>query len=207
MRVDVAVLERHERHAGVHRARRAAHQDRSRQPLGLVGECRGEVDLLASDEPVARHTAAVASVAREQVGAAHVHLAGDEQLLGREAREDSVAGRRDDHFLLDPGRRAAVGRSAVGLECEDHALLELLRELEGVNARDHRRLVEPDADAVAELEAEAASSSRTRAPPPSARRLRSRRSSCPAGRGRSPRRAIRGTACTRRAGAGRCRRR
>ena len=71
----------------------------------------------------------------------------------------------DDELLLDAGGRAAVGRGAVGLEREDHALLELDRALERVQPRDHRRLVEADAEAVAELEAEAGSPRRgSRAP-------------------------------------------
>ena len=67
----------------------------------------------------------------------------------------SQPGRRDDDLLLDPRRRAPVGRGAVRLEREHHALLELDRGLERVDARDHRRLVEADADPVPELEAEA----------------------------------------------------
>ena len=92
---------------------------------------------------------------RDEVGAAHVRAAGDEQLVGREARDHVAPGRGHDDLFLDPRRRAPVRRGAVGLEREDHAFLELDRVLERVDARDHRRLVEPDADAVSELEAEA----------------------------------------------------
>ena len=79
---------------------------------------------------------------------------GDEQLLGREAREHLRAGRRDHDLLLDPRSRAAVGRRAVGLEREHHPHLELDRGVERVQPRDHRELVEADPDPVAELEAE-----------------------------------------------------
>src|SRR4051812_42282131 len=95
-------------------------------------------------------------LALEHVGAAYVRRAGDEQLVGGEAGQDLVPVLRDDDLLLDPRRRAPVRRRAVGLEREDHSLLELYRALEGVDARDHRRLVQPDADPMPELEAEAA---------------------------------------------------
>jgi hypothetical protein len=60
-----------------------------------------------------------------------------------------------DDLLLDPRGRAPVGRRAGGLQREDHPLLDDHRVVEGVQPRDHRRLVEADADAVAELQAEA----------------------------------------------------
>ena len=92
---------------------------------------------------------------RDEVGAAHVRAAGDEQLVGREAGDHVAAGRGHDDLFLDPRRGPPVRRGAVGLEREDHPFLELDRVLERMDARDHRRLVEPDADAVSELEAEA----------------------------------------------------
>ena len=49
----------------------------------------------------------------------------------------------------------AVLGGAVGLQREDHADLDLDRVIERVQPRDHRRLVEADAEAVAELQAEA----------------------------------------------------
>ena len=61
---------------------------------------------------------------------------------------------RDHDLLLDPGRRAAVGGGAVGLEREEHALLDLDRVVERVQAADDRSLVQADADAVSELEPE-----------------------------------------------------
>src|SRR5579885_1536639 len=91
----------------------------------------------------------------EQVGAADVRLAGDEQLVGREAGQDLAAVRGDDDLLFDPRRRAAVRGGAVRLEREHHSRFELDRVLERVDARDHRRLVQPDAEAVPELEPEA----------------------------------------------------
>ncbi len=92
---------------------------------------------------------------RDEVRAAHVRAAGDEQLIGREAGDHVAPGRGHDDLFLDPRRGPAIRRSAVGLEREDHPFLELDRVLEGMDARDHRRLVEPDADAVSELETEA----------------------------------------------------
>ena len=158
---------------------------RQLQAARVAGQRVGELDVLAADEPVARHPVGELAGARvsahapapsrtsgrrgdrvrhavatgvavaSEVGAAHVRPPGDEQLLGREAGDHVAAGRRDDDLLLDPRGRAPVGRGAVGLEREDHALLDLDRVVERVHARDHRRLVEADADAVAELEAEA----------------------------------------------------
>ena len=55
-------------------------------PLAVPGQRGLERDLLAPDEPVAASYRGV-SVAGEQVGAAHVGLAGDEQFLGGEAGE------------------------------------------------------------------------------------------------------------------------
>ena len=91
----------------------------------------------------------------DEIGAAHVLAACDQQLVGREARDHVAAGRRHDDLFLDSRRRPAVRRGAVRLEREDHSFLERDRVLEGVDARDHRRLVEPHADPVPELEAEA----------------------------------------------------
>src|SRR5437588_4575909 len=70
----------------------------------------------------------------DEVGASHVVPSGDEQLLGREARDHLGAGRRDDHLFLDPGGGATVGRRAVSLEREHHSDLELDRVVEGVQA-------------------------------------------------------------------------
>ncbi len=94
-------------------------------------------------------------IVAEQVGATDVAPPRDQQLVGREARDHLAAGRGDDDLLLDPRRRAAVGRCAVGLQREDHPLLERDGVVERVHPRDHRRLVQADADAVPELESEA----------------------------------------------------
>src|SRR5215218_6676468 len=94
-------------------------------------------------------------LALEEIGAADVCLPADEELLGRELRDHSAARGRHDHFLLDSCCRFAVARGAVGLECEDHALLDLDRVVERVHAGDHRRLVEADPEPVPELQSEA----------------------------------------------------
>src|SRR5262245_23429872 len=47
----------------------------------------------------------------------------DEQLVGREARDDLGPVGRDHDLLLDPRRRYAVLGRAVGLERDDHASL------------------------------------------------------------------------------------
>src|ERR1700709_167568 len=91
----------------------------------------------------------------DDVGAAHVLTAGDEELLAGEAGEDPVAGLGHQDLLLDPRGGDAVAGRAVGLEGEDQAGDDRLRVVERVQAADHRRLVEPDAEAVAELQAEA----------------------------------------------------
>src|SRR6266702_3095391 len=81
-------------------------------------------------------------------------LIGNEQLLGGEERDDLGAGRSDDDLLLDARRRVAVARRAVGLEREDHALLELKRVLERDEAADDRALVQRHAQPMAELQPE-----------------------------------------------------
>ena len=48
-----------------------------------------------------------------------------------------------DHLLLDPRRRIAVARRAIGFEREHHAFLDLLRIVERVEAGDDRPLVHP----------------------------------------------------------------
>ena len=50
--VDVAVLERHERQAGVSRAGRAADENAAGQSRAAVAEGRRQLDLLPADEPV-----------------------------------------------------------------------------------------------------------------------------------------------------------
>ena len=60
--------------------------------------------------------------------------AGDEQLLGREARDHLAAVGGDDELLLDPRRRPAVGRRPEGLEREHHALLDHLGVVEARRA-------------------------------------------------------------------------
>src|SRR5690349_18062818 len=75
-----------------------------------------------------------------------------EQLLRREAGQDLGPVRRDDDLLLDPGRRVAVLRRAVRLEGDHHALLQLDRVVDRVQAADDRALVQEQPDAVAELE-------------------------------------------------------
>src|SRR5919197_111512 len=60
----------------------------------------------------------------------------------------------DDHLLLDARRRETVRGRAVGLQREDHALLDLRRVLQRVEPADDRPLVQPEAKAVAELQAE-----------------------------------------------------
>src|SRR4051812_14368044 len=94
-------------------------------------------------------------LAFEQVCSANVRLAADEQLVRGELRDDAVPRRSDDDLLLDASCGFTVARGAVRLEREDHTLLDLDRVLERVDTRDHRRLVEADAEAVAELQAEA----------------------------------------------------
>src|SRR3954453_933552 len=94
-------------------------------------------------------------LAVEEIGAADVRLSADEELLGRELGDHSAACGCHDHFLLDACCRFAVARRAVGLECEDHALLNLDRMVERVHPGDHRRLVEADPEPVSELKTEA----------------------------------------------------
>ena len=93
--------------------------------------------------------------APDKIRSADVGAPRHQQLLRREARDHVAAGRGHDHLLLDPRRGPPVGRCAIGLEREHHPLFELDRRVERMDARDHRRLVEADADSVSELEAEA----------------------------------------------------
>src|SRR4249920_3370109 len=79
---------------------------------------------------------------------------GDEQLVGWEAGDDLRTVGGDDDLLLDARRGDAVLGRAVGLECDDHALLEFDRMVDRVEPADDRSLVEEQAHAMAELEPE-----------------------------------------------------
>src|SRR4051812_17266918 len=91
----------------------------------------------------------------EEVGAADVGFAADEEVFGGEFGDDAVAFWGDDDFFFDACGGVAVAGCAVGFECEDHAGFDGDGVLEGVDAADHGRFVEADAEAVAELQAEA----------------------------------------------------
>src|SRR3954447_26165049 len=79
---------------------------------------------------------------------------GDDQVLGREQREDAGAVGGDDDLLLDPGRGEPVAGRAVRLEREDHAGLKLDGLGHAVEPGDDRPLVQPEPEAVSELQAE-----------------------------------------------------
>src|ERR1700681_1303892 len=81
-------------------------------------------------------------------------LVGDEQLFGREQRQQRAAAGRDHDLLLDSRRRLTVGGGAIGLEREDHALAQLDRVFERIEAGDDRPLVQPEPETVAELQPE-----------------------------------------------------
>src|SRR4051812_22736978 len=80
---------------------------------------------------------------------------GDEELVGWEAGDDLRAVGCDDDLLFDPRRGVTILRRAIGLEGDDHPLLELDGVLERIEPADDRSLVEEQADAVTELEPEA----------------------------------------------------
>src|SRR6185295_2409139 len=65
-----------------------------------------------------------------------------EELGRREARDDLRSLGGDHDLFLDPGRGVAVLGRAVGLERDDHALLELDRVVERVEPADDRPLVQ-----------------------------------------------------------------
>src|SRR6266568_5874855 len=79
---------------------------------------------------------------------------GDDEVLGREQRQDARAVLGDHDLLLDAGRREAVRRRAVGLQREHHAGAQFDRFDHAVEPRDDRPLVQAETEAVAELEAE-----------------------------------------------------
>ena len=83
-----------------------------------------------------------------------VALAGDQEVLGGELGDHLAPVGGDDDLLLDPGRRPAVAGGPVGLEREDHALLEHLRVVERDQPAEDRLLPDGQADAVAVLQRE-----------------------------------------------------
>src|SRR4051794_36000178 len=83
-----------------------------------------------------------------------VRLAGDDEVLRREARDHLAAVLRDDELLLDARSRPAVARRPERLEREDHALADLLGVLDRDEPAEDRLLPDRQPDAVAELEGE-----------------------------------------------------
>ena len=66
----------------------------------------------------------------------------------------SAAVGRDDQLLLDAGRAPAVGGRPVGLEREDHALLEDLGVIQRDQPAEDRAFPDAEPDAVAVLQRE-----------------------------------------------------
>src|ERR671922_540766 len=91
---------------------------------------------------------------RQRPADGEVRLAGDEEVLGREARDDLTAVLRHDELLLDPRRRPAVARWPERLEREDHALADLLGMVERDEPAEDRLLPDRQPDAVPELQGE-----------------------------------------------------
>src|SRR4028119_717572 len=79
---------------------------------------------------------------------------GNEELLCREQRDDPGAVGCDDDLLLDARGGETVAGRAVGLQREDHALLDLDGVLERVEPADDRPLVQREAESVPELQPE-----------------------------------------------------
>jgi hypothetical protein len=83
-----------------------------------------------------------------------VFTAGDQEILGRELRDQLAAACGDDEFLLDPGRRPAVAARPVGLQGEDHPFFQGLRMVQGHQPAEDRLFPDRQPDAVAVLKAE-----------------------------------------------------
>src|SRR5207248_3411929 len=92
---------------------------------------------------------------RAQLDAREVARAGHQKCLGRKLEDGAAAGLGHNDLLLDAGGGVTVAGRAVGLEGEDHALLDLEGMIERVEAADDRALPQRQADAVTELQAEA----------------------------------------------------
>jgi hypothetical protein len=83
-----------------------------------------------------------------------VALAGDEELLGGELGDHLGSGRGDEELLLDPRGTDAVGRRPVGLQGEDHPLLEHLRVVERGEPAEDGPLPDAQPEAVPVLQRE-----------------------------------------------------
>ena len=91
---------------------------------------------------------------RQRAADRPVATAGDQQLLGRELGDDLAAVGGDHDLLLDPGGRPAVGGRPVGLQREDHALLEHLGVVERDQPAEDGLLPDGQAHAVPVLQGE-----------------------------------------------------
>src|SRR5215471_4434338 len=76
---------------------------------------------------------------------------GDEKLFGGEESNYPATRVGDHHLLLDPRRRMAIRGGAIGLQREDHPLLDLQRFIERDEPADDRPLVQSQAQPMAEL--------------------------------------------------------
>src|ERR671914_597378 len=96
----------------------------------------------------------VVALQRECAADRVVRLAGDHQVLGREAGDHLATVGRDHELLLDARGGPAVARRPERLEGEDHARLYLLGMVERDEPAEDRLLPDRKAYAVAELERE-----------------------------------------------------
>src|SRR5437773_4379351 len=83
-----------------------------------------------------------------------IALAGDQQLLGGEARDHFRARLRYDQLLLDARRLRAIWRRPVSLKRKNHALLDHVGMLRRDQSADHRLLPDRETDTVPKLQGE-----------------------------------------------------
>src|SRR5208282_5345268 len=79
----------------------------------------------------------------------------DQQFLGREARDDFVAGLGDDDFFLDTRGAPAISRGPESFQRKHHSWLDFAGVIERHETADYRLLPDGEADAVTVLQREA----------------------------------------------------
>ena len=140
-----------------HRRMPSAARPKPVSPAGVSRHVVGRRSRSGLERVVVQHRVALGghlALERQRPADRVVGLAGDHQVLSREAGDHLAAVGGDHQLLLDPRCRPAVAGRPEGLEREHHARLDLLGMVERDQPTEDRLLPDREPDAVAELKRE-----------------------------------------------------